>query len=155
MQGDPKIVAKLNELLRDELTAIHQYMVQSEMCDNWGYQKLHQAVERRARDEMRHAEALIKRILYLDGLPEVGTLNGIELGKNVEEQHEINHKSEVEAARMYNQGIRLSEEVGDNGTRELLEAILKDEERHIDWLEAQLDQIRDIGTEMYLAEQIG
>jgi bacterioferritin len=155
MQGNPKMLSKLNEALKDELTAIHQYMVQSEMCDNWGYEKLHLAVERRARDEMKHAEALIKRILFLEGLPEVGFLNPIDLGKDVESQHRTNLQSEYSASKLYNEAVRLAEEVADNGTRELLESILKDEERHIDWLEAQIDQIDQIGIQRYLAEQIG
>jgi bacterioferritin len=154
MKGDSRVIAKLNDLLADELTAINQYMVQSEMCANWGYQQLHKSVERRARDEMKHAEKLIARILFLEGTPNVSKLNAIHIGDNVEAQHKNDHAAESGAVTMYNEGIRLSAEAGDNGTRELLEAILADEEAHIDWLEAQLDQIAQIGIQNYLSEQI-
>jgi bacterioferritin len=154
MKGDSRVIAILNELLADELTAINQYMVQSEMCANWGYEQLHKSVERRARDEMKHAEKLIARILYLEGTPNVSKLNAIHIGDNVEEQHKNDHAAESGAVTMYNKGIRLCVEAGDNGTRELLEAILADEEAHIDWLEAQLDEIAQIGIQNYLSEQI-
>jgi bacterioferritin len=154
MKGDERLMGKLNELLADELTAINQYMVHSEMCDNWGYEKLHKAIEKRAIDEMKHAEKLIGRLLFLEGRPIVNTLNKIHIGAEVAAQHESDRKAEEGAIKAYNEAIRLSVELGDNGTRELLESILKDEEDHIDWLEAQLDQIRQLGIQNYLGEQL-
>lgn len=155
MKGNDKVIAKLNDLLADELTAINQYMVHSEMSANWGYERLHQAVEKRAIDEMKHAEKLIARILYLEGRPIVSDLKKIHIGAEIEKQHKNDWKAEKGAIESYNDGIRLAVEVGDNGTRELLESILKDEEDHIDWLEMQLDQIGQMGIQNYLAEQVG
>ena len=155
MKGNEGIIARLNELLADELTAINQYMVQSEMCDNWGYEKLHKSIEKRAIDEMKHAEKLIARILFLEGTPNVSKLNKINIGADVESQHKNDLKSEQGAVRAYNQSIGMAVEVGDNGTRELLEGILKDEEDHLDWIEAQLDQIEQMGIQNYLVEQLG
>ena len=120
-------------------------MVHSEMCDNWGYEKLHKAIEKRAIDEMKHAEKLIARILFLEGTPIVSKLNKINIGADVEAQHKNDWKSEQGAIQAYNESINLAVQVGDNGTRELLEHILKDEEAHIDWIEAQLDQIKQMG----------
>ena len=154
MQGDKKVIKKLNELLADELTAVNQYMVQSEMCANWGYERLHKSVEKRAIDEMKHAEKLIGRIIFLEGSPTVSKLNEIHIGEDVETQHKNDCASETGAIHAYNDAIRLAVETGDNGTRELLEAILKDEEDHIDWLEAQLDQIKQMGIQNYLVEQL-
>ncbi len=154
MKGNDAIIAKLNELLADELTAINQYMVHSEMCDNWGYERLHKASEKRAIDEMKHAEKLIARILFLEGRPIVSNLNKINIGADVENQHKNDMASEADAIRDYNAGIKLAMELGDNGTRELLDSILKDEEAHIDFLEAQLDQIKQMGAANYLVEQI-
>ncbi len=155
MKGNDRIIERLNALLADELTAINQYMVQSEMCANWGYERLHKAIEKRAIDEMKHAEKLIGRILFLEGSPTVNKLNAINIGADVETQHKNDWTAEAGAVRAYNDGIRLATEVGDNGTRELLDSILKDEEAHIDWLEAQLDQIKQMGIQNYLVEQIG
>jgi len=155
MKGNDRIIARLNDLLADELTAINQYMVQSEMCDNWGYEKLHKAFEKRAVDEMKHAEKLIARVLFLEGTPIVSKLNKINIGAEVETQHANDLKSEQGAIQAYNESINLAVQVGDNGTRELLEHILKDEEAHIDWIEAQLDQIRQMGIQNYLVEQLG
>jgi bacterioferritin len=154
MKGNDRILATLNALLADELTAINQYMVQSEMCDNWGYEKLHKVIEKRAIDEMKHAEKLIARILYLEGTPVVSQLNPMHIGADVEAMHKHDWDSEAGAVKAYNDGIRLAVEIGDNGTRELLDGILNDEEAHIDWLEAQLDQIRQMGIQNYLTEQI-
>jgi bacterioferritin len=155
MKGNSKIIERLNALLADELTAINQYMVQSEMCSNWGYEQLHKAIEKRAIDEMKHAEKLIGRILFLEGSPTVSKLNRIDIGGDVPAQHKNDHAAEVGAIRAYNEGIKIAVEVGDNGTRELLESILKDEEDHIDWIEAQLDQIQQMGIQNYLVEQCG
>jgi bacterioferritin len=155
MKGNNRIIELLNELLADELTAINQYMVQSEMCSNWGYEKLHKAIEKRAIDEMKHAEKLIGRIIFLEGSPTVSKLNKIDIGADVETQHKNDKKAEEGAIRAYNADIKQAVELGDNGTRELLESILKDEEAHIDWIEAQLDQIKQMGIQNYLVEQLG
>lgn len=155
MKGNAKIIETLNNLLSDELTAINQYIVHSEMCANWGYEKLHEADEKRAIDEMKHAEKLIGRILFLEGIPIVNQLKKITIGADVEAQHKNDWAAEEGAVKAYNAGIALAVEVGDNGTRELLDSILKDEEVHIDWLEAQLDQIKQMGIQNYLVEQIG
>jgi bacterioferritin len=155
MKGNEKIIAKLNDLLADELTAINQYMVHAGMCDNWKYEKLHSIAEKRAIDEMKHAERLIDRILFLDGRPIVSELRKISIGPEVPDQHENDRQSEAGAIKSYNNGIELAAQLGDNGSRELMESILKDEEAHIDRLEAQLDQIRQMGVETYLSEQIG
>jgi len=154
MKGNDKIIAKLNFLLADELTAISQYIVQAEMCDNWGYKELAEVIEKRAITEMKHAEKHIARILFLEGRPIVNKLNEMNIGEDVEAFHKNDRESEVEAIQAYNDGIKLAVEVGDNGTREMFEEILKDEESHIDWLEAQLDQIKHMGIQAYLSEQI-
>ena len=155
MKGNNKIIEKLNTLLADELTAINEYMVHSEMCANWMYERLHAAIEKRAIDEMKHAEKLIARILFLDGLPIVTNLNKLNIGADVEAQLKNDWAAEADAVKAYNDGIRLAVEAGDNGTRELLESILKDEEAHIDWLEAHLEQIKQMGIQNYLVEQTG
>jgi bacterioferritin len=153
MKGHDKIIAALNDYLADELTAINQYIVHSEMCANWGYGKLHDAIEKRAIAEMKHAEKLIGRILFLEGTPIVSELKKIHIGAKVDLQLKNDHQSETEAVQAYNDGIRLCAELGDNGTRELLEDNLADEEAHIDWLEAQLDQIEQMGLPNYLLSQ--
>jgi bacterioferritin len=155
MQGNEKVIARLNARLADELTAVNQYMVHAEMCDNWGYEHLHEAIQKRAIEEMKHAERLISRILFLEGRPVVSTLNKITIGADVEKMHKNDWKAEEGAIKDYNEDIRLAVELGDNGSRELFESILKDEERHIDWLEAQLDQIKQMGIQNYLVEQLG
>jgi bacterioferritin len=155
MKGDERIIEKLNDLLADELTAINQYIVHSEMCANWRYERLHEAVEKRAIDEMKHAEKLIARILFLAGTPIVSELKKINIGAEVEGQLANDWAAEEGAIKSYNQGIRLAVEVGDNGSRELLGSILKDEEDHIDWIEGQQDQIEQMGKQDYLSEQIG
>jgi bacterioferritin len=154
MKGNEKILEQLNYLLADELTAINQYIVHSEMCADWGYDQLHEADEKRAIDEMKHAESLIGRILFLEGIPIVSNLNPIHIGAEVEKQHSNDWAAEHGAIEAYNAGIRLAVEVGDNGTRELFESILKDEEAHIDWLESQMDQINQVGIQNYLAQQL-
>ena len=155
MKGNEKLIKKLDELLAEELTAINQYMVHSEMCDNWGYERLHKMIEKRAIDEMKHAEKLIARILFLDGRPIVSNLNKVYIGSEVPKMHESDRSAEEAAIRGYNDSIKVAVEAGDNGTRELLEAILKEEEDHIDLLEAQLDQINQMGIQNYLVEQLG
>jgi bacterioferritin len=155
MKGNDKIIEKLNALLADKLTAVNQYIVHSEMCANWGYDKLHAVFEKRAIDEMKHAEKHIARILFLEGRPIVSNLNKIAIGPDVETQHKNDWAAEEGAIKAYNDAVRLAVELGDNGTREMLEAILKDEEDHIDWIEAQLDQIKQMGVQAYLSEHIG
>ena len=154
MKGNEKIIAVLNDFLADELTAISQYMVHSEMCANWGYDKLHEAVEKRAIGEMKHAEKLIARILFLEGQPVVSNLNKMSVGPTVEAQLKHDLEAEAGAIQAYNEGIRLCLEVGDNGSRELIESNLHDEEEHLDWLETQLDQISQIGLQNYLLAQL-
>ena len=154
MKGNDTVLATLNELLAEELTAINQYMVHAEMCEDWGYEELGKAVEKRAIEEMKHAEKLIARILFLEGRPVVSTLNKITIGASVEEQFNNDRHAEKDAIKMYNDAIRQAAELGDNGTRELLIGILKDEEDHIDWLEAQTAQVEQMGIQNYLAMQI-
>lgn len=153
MKGNQQLLDTLNDLLAEELSAINQYMVHSEMCANWRYGKLHEANEKHAIDEMKHAEKLIERILFLEGTPVVSNLKEIQIGATVPAQHKNDHDSEEGAIRAYNAAIRLAQEVDDNGTRELLDGILKDEEEHFDWLDAQLIQIDQMTLENYLAEQ--
>lgn len=154
MKGNDKIIEHLNARLAEELTAINQYMVHAEMCDNWNYKQLAEAIEKRAIDEMKHAEKLIARILFLDSRPIVSNLNQIFIGAEVPKMHENDHGAELGAVKAYNESIRLAAELGDNNTRVLLESILKEEEDHVDWLEAQLDEIKQIGVQNYLAQQI-
>ncbi|MBN1318327.1 MAG: bacterioferritin [Anaerolineales bacterium] len=154
MKGDTRIIEKLNALLADELAAINQYILHSEMCANWGYERLHGLIEKRAIDEMGHAEKLIERILFFEGQPVVNKLSEIKIGADVKSQHANDWAAEEVAIKAYNDGIRLAVEVGDNGTRELFESILTDEEEHIDWIEAQKDQIQQMGLQNYLVEQI-
>ena len=154
MQGNERVLAALNELLADELTAISQYMVHAEMCDDWGYGELEEAIEGRAIDEMKHAEKLIARILFFEGRPIVSNLNPMHIGADVPAQHKNDWQAERGAITAYNEAIRLAVEVGDNGTRDLLESILNDEEDHIDWIEAQQGQIAQIGIENYLSQKL-
>jgi bacterioferritin len=148
-----EILNTLNDILRDELTAIHQYMVQAEICANWKYNKLHDAIELYAKQEMGHAQKIIERMIFLDGMPEVGILNPINIGTDIESQFRNDFSSESDAIRAYNKGVSLAASLGDNGTRDLLESNLKDEEGHFDWLQAQLTQIDQMGIQNYLAEQ--
>ena len=155
MKGDERVVKKLDELLCDELTAIMQYVVHAEMCDNWGYQRLHQAVENRARQEMHHAEKLIARIIFLQAAPTVSRLNQVHVGADVPRQLQADLEAEVHTNGMYNEAIHLSDEAKDAVTRGLLESIVKEEDAHIDWLEEQLDQIAQLGAPLYLSTQTG
>ncbi|MEJ2734398.1 MAG: bacterioferritin [Anaerolineae bacterium] len=155
MKGNEEVLATLNQLLADELTAINQYMVHAEMCDNWGYEELDEVIEARAITEMRHAEKLIARILFFEGKPIVSNLNPIHIGADVAAQLQNDWHAEHDAIEAYNEGIRQAVQVGDNGTRELLQSILVEEEDHIDWIEAQQDQIAQMGIENYLARQTG
>jgi len=154
MKGNPKIIETMNALLADELTAVSQYMVHSEMCDDWGYARLHKAVEGRAKDEMRHAEMLIGRILFLEGKSTVSKINPMHIGNTVEDQLNSDHESEAGAVANYNAAIAQAGELCDHGTRDMLTSILKEEEAHIDWLEAQKDQIAQMGIQIYLSLQV-
>lgn len=153
MKGNERVVKKLDDLLCDELTAIMQYMVHSEMCANWGYERLHKAVEKRAMQEMHHAEELIARILFLEGTPTVSRLNPIHIGSDVPKQLQADLDTEMAASVAYNDVIRIAGDANDGATRELLESILKDEDAHIDWIEEQLDQVAQLGVPLYLSTQ--
>ena len=153
MKSDERVVKKLDELLSDELTAIMQYVVHAEMCANWGYQRLHQAVETRARQEMHHAEKLIARIIFLQGTPTVSRLNQVHIGADVLKQLQSDLEAELHTNSMYNAAIHLSDEAHDAVTRELLESIVKEEDGHVDWLEEQLEQATQLGVPLYLSTQ--
>ena len=153
MKGNEKLITVLNSLLADELTAINQYMVHSEMCENWGYNRLHMAIRKQAMDEMKHAEWLIERIIFLDGAPTVSKLNAIKIGKTVMEMISNDNGDELDAVKAYNSAIQTGREVDDQGTVELLTKILKMEEGHVDWAEMQRAQIEQMGMENYLVNQ--
>ena len=155
MKGDPKVIDVLNSLLADELTAVNQYMVHSEMCDDWGYEKLHKSIEKRAIDEMKHAEKLIGRILFLEGTPIVSKYNQIFIGTDVSEMYENDHVAEADTIKSYNSAIALCGEARDYATRDILEAILKDEDAHIDNIEAIQDEIKQMGIQVFLSMQLG
>ncbi|NIO17816.1 MAG: bacterioferritin [Deltaproteobacteria bacterium] len=154
MKGNKKLIATLNDLLSDELTAISQYFLHAELCDNWGYAKIYAKTKERSIAEMKHAEKLIERILFLDGMPVMDKLKKMFIGQDVKSQFQNDLSAELGAVKAYNSGILQAAEAGDNGTKVLLESILSDEEEHVDWLEMQLDQIKQIGLENYLAAQI-
>lgn len=155
MKGDPKLIETLNSLLADELSAINQYMVHSEMCANWGYEKLHKQFERRAIEEMKHAEKLIGRILFLEGIPIVSELKGIHIGSDIPKQLEYDRQGEAGAIAAYNAAIKLAGDVNDFATREVLEDILRDEDRHIDNIEELQDQISHMTLPIFLTTQVG
>jgi bacterioferritin len=154
MQGKPKVIAELNAALKEELTAINQYFLHAEMCENWKYDKLGDYIKKQSIDEMKHAEALIERILFLDGAPSMTETLQINVGRNVKEQIESDLKLEINAVAMYNASIQIARDEGDNASRELFEKLLKDEEKHVDWLEGQLHQMKELGYERYLSQQI-
>jgi len=154
MRGNDKVMGELNEALREELTAINQYFIHAEMCHNWGYHKLGSYIRKQSIDEMKHAEALIERILFLDGTPKMEHLD-LTVGGSVRAQIEADLKLEVNAVAMYNKAIQVSRDAGDDQSRELFSKLLKDEEEHVDWLEAQVHQIKEMGYERYLSLQAG
>ena len=154
MKGNDKIIAALNEALKEELTAINQYFLHAEMCENWRYQRLAEHIRKESIDEMRHAEALIERLLFLDGTPNMTELMQLSVGASVRQQLESDLKLELNAVAMYNRFVRLAQDEGDNASRELFERLLKDEEGHVDWLEAQAHQMKEMGYERYLSQQI-
>ncbi len=155
MKGDPKLINALNSLLADELTAINQYMVHSEMCESWGYEKLHKVIEKRAIDEMKHAEKLIGRILFLEGLPIVSELRKIFIGSDVPKMFAFDHKAEEDAVRAYNEAIILAGKVKDFATQDLLQTILNEEDDHMDEIEETQDQIKQMGLQIFLTTKVG
>jgi bacterioferritin len=154
MQGNPKVIAELNRALKEELTAINQYFLHAEMCENWKYDKIAAYIKKQSIDEMKHAESLIERILFLDATPTMSEAMTLNIGQNVKDQLTGDLKLEIEAVAMYNHAIKVATTEGDNASRELFEKLLKDEEEHVDWLEAQLHQIKELGYERYLSQQI-
>jgi bacterioferritin len=154
MKGNPKVLSELNKALKEELTAINQYFLHAEMCENWGYHKLSEYIKKQSIGEMKHAESLMERILFLDGTPSMQPLE-VKIGGTVKAMIENDLALEVAAVKQYNNAVAIAREQGDNGSRELLEVLLKDEEDHVDFLEAQLQQIKDMGYERYLSQQIG
>ncbi len=154
MLGNPKVIAALNEALKEELTAINQYFLHAEMCENWHYDKLGDYIKKQSIDEMKHAEVLIERILFLDATPNMTEPMTLTVGRNVKEQIESDLKLEIEAVAMYNKAIQIARDASDDASRDLFAQLLKNEEEHVDWLEAQLHQIKEIGYERYLSQQI-
>lgn len=155
MHGDPQVIEALNEILTAELTAINQYFIHAKMCANWGYQRLAKKKRDESIDEMKDADAVIERILFLDGVPNMQRMNPVRVGEDPIEQHELDLELEKNAVDRYNRAIALAREKGDNGTRALLERLLAGEEHSVDWLESQLHVVGQIGKERYLAEQLG
>jgi bacterioferritin len=152
MKGNSKVIEQLNRGLREELTAINQYFVHAEMCENWGYTKLAKYIKKQSIDEMKHAEKIMERILFLDGTPSMEPL-ALSIGKNVQAMIQNDLHLEIEAVAMYNEAVLIATEEKDNGSRDLFVALLKDEEEHVDWLEAQVHQIEELGYERYLSIQ--
>ncbi len=154
MKGDAKVIEFLNQALKAELTAINQYFLHSEMCENWGYQRLAKLAKKESIEEMTHAEKLMERILYLDGTPNMTDYFKINVGATVEAQLKNDLQLEYDAVKRLNDGIKLCTSLNDNGSRELAETILVDEEHHIDWIEGQLHAISEMGIQNYLAQQL-
>ncbi len=155
MKGDAKVIDLLNEILTAELTAINQYFLHAELCEHWGFDKLHKVVRKESIEEMKHAEKLVHRILFLDGLPNLQRLGKVNVGTTVKEQFTLDLQVELDAVKRLNGAIEYCRTVGDNGTREILEHILHEEESHIDWIETQQEAMRQTGEQAYLAEQLG
>jgi bacterioferritin len=152
MRGNAQVIAQLNLALKEELTAINQYFLHAEMCHNWGYHGLGDFIRKQSIDEMKHAEELIERILFLDATPTMEYME-LNVGQNVKGQLEADLQLEVDAVAMYNKAVQISRDAGDDQSRELFSKLLKDEEEHVDWLEAQLHQIKEMGYERYLSNQ--
>ena len=152
MRGNDQVIAQLNQALKEELTAINQYFLHAEMCHNWGYHKLGDYIKKQSIDEMKHAEELLERLLFLDATPKMEYM-ALSVGTNVKEQLEADLKLETNAVEMYNAAVKISREAGDDASRALFSELLKDEEEHVDWLEAQLHQIKEMGYERYLSNQ--
>jgi bacterioferritin len=154
MKGQQAIIDLLNEVLTGELTTVNQYFIHAKMCQNWGYQRLYEHIYKESIDEMKHADSLISRILYLEGLPNLQRYNKVNVGQTVLEQLQLDYKVEEQAIALLNNGIKLCREQGDNGSRELLESILVSEEHHANWIEEQLNLIEQVGLQNYLSQQI-
>lgn len=154
MKGSQKVIDLLNEVLTNELTAVNQYFLHARMCENWGYDRLWHKVRAESIDEMKHADKVIERVLYLEGFPNVQRLGKVNIGQTVDEQMKVDLALEAAAIPVLNRGIELCRAEGDNGTADLLEDVLEDEEEHANWLEAQLTLIQQVGLQNYLAEQI-
>jgi bacterioferritin len=154
MKGSPKVIEELNKALREELTAINQYFLHAEMCENWGYEKLSEYIKMQSIGEMKHAEELMERILFLDGSPTMKPLE-LTVGKNVKEMLQSDLDLEISAVKDYNAAVQIAVAEKDNGSRDLFVQLLKDEEDHVDWLEAQIHQIKELGYERYLTMQMG
>ena len=154
MKGDKQVIALLNDVLTAELTAVNQYFLHARLCDHWGYERLYEKVRKESIEEMKHADALIERILFLEGLPNLQKLGKIDVGQTVPEQFQLDLQVEYEAVKRLNDGIEAARSAGDNGTRDLLEKMLREEEQHADWLETQQEAIKQMGLEPYLAEQL-
>jgi bacterioferritin len=154
MKGHDQVVTLLNDILTAELTAINQYFIHARMCENWGYRRLWKKLREESIGEMRHADRLIERVLYLEGVPNVQRLGKVNVGQTVPEQLQLDLELERAAVAALNAGVELCRTLGDNGSRDLVEDILRAEEDHIDWIEAQLELIRQVGEPHYLAQQI-
>ncbi|MCC6337076.1 MAG: bacterioferritin [Myxococcales bacterium] len=154
MKGDAKVIALLNDILTAELTAINQYFLHAELCEHWGFERLHHRLRKESIEEMRHAEKLVHRILFLEGLPNLQKLNKVGVGQTVAEQFQLDLAVELEAVKRLNDAIEACRAVGDGGTREVLEHILREEEGHVDWTETQLEAMKTVGEQNYLAEQL-
>ena len=155
MKGKPAVLEALSQMLKEELGAISQYFLHAEMCENWGYERLSELIKKQSIGEMKHAEILIERILFLEGMPNMGDLPKLNVGKDVKQQIENDLDLELSAVTEYNQAVAACQKAGDNATADLLKEILKDEEEHVDFLETQLGLIKDLGLENYLVEQMG
>lgn len=154
MKSNDEVIQVLQDVLSAELTAVNQYFIHARMNENWGYKKLAAYIRKESIEEMRHAQDVIDRILYFEGAPNMQKYMKINVGRTVPEQFQHDLEVEYQAVPRLNKGIEVARTLGDNGTRSLLETILKDEEAHVDWLEAQLGMIKEIGVENYLAQQI-
>jgi len=154
VKGDPKVIDILNAAIKEELTAISQYIIHSEMQNNWAYTRLGNFIKKQAIDEMKHLDGLVERILFLDGTPRLDVMPTPKIGATVKEQFQNDLEGELRAVKMYNEAVALCASAGDNGSRALFERMVKDEEKHTDWLEAQLGMIQQIGADNYLARQV-
>ncbi|TMA13742.1 MAG: bacterioferritin [Deltaproteobacteria bacterium] len=154
MKGDKQVITLLNDVLTAELTAVNQYFLHARLCHHWGYERLYERVRKESIGEMKHADELIERILYLEGMPNVQRYGKVDVGQTVPEQFQLDLQVEYEAVKRLNEGIEACRTAGDNGTRTLLERILHEEEAHVDWLETQQETIKQVGTESYLSEQL-
>jgi len=154
MKGDKQVITLLNDVLTAELTAVNQYFLHARLCHHWGYERLYERVRKESIGEMKHADELIERILYLEGMPNVQRYGKVDVGQTVPEQFQLDLQVEYDAVKRLNEGIEACRTAGDNGTRTLLERILHEEEAHVDWLETQQETIKQVGAERYLSEQL-